>query len=187
MATNDKNDNASNKNDSLSEAEKFLESLNLSSESQPDASTAKAPSASSTTDHKEIMSFLDEIAQYPGAPADNTTATTGAASKQEQQQQQQQASTTTTRDESTSNNDASAAAADSNNGGGWMAWGNNLWSQAVKTTTEQINKSGVELPSTAKLLEDRVKQFVNKENLGKLGRFIYKIHAEWIYTNHHGI
>lgn len=167
MATNDKNDNASNKNDSLSEAEKFLESLNLSSESQPDANTAKAPSASSTTDHKEIMSFLDEIAQYPGAPADNTTATTGATSKQEQQQV---STTTTTRDESTSNNDASAAAAaDSNSGGGWMAWGNNLWSQAVKTTTEQINKSGVELPSTAKLLEDRVKQFVNKENLGKLG------------------
>lgn len=162
MATNEKSD-TSNKNDSLSEAEKFLESLNLSSESQPDANTTKAPSASSTTDHKEIMSFLDEIAQYPGAHADST-----AASKQEQQQQQQQqASTTTTNthDESTSNNDA----ADSNSGGGWMAWGNNLWSQAVKTTTEQINKSGVELPSTAKLLEDRVKQFVNKENLGKLG------------------
>lgn len=161
MASTDKND-TSNKNDSLSEAEKFLESLNLSSEAQPDANTAKAPSASSTTDHKEIMSFLDEIAQYPGAPADNTSATsTGAPKQEEQQQQQQTSSTTTTKNEDDSNS----------GGGGWMAWGNNLWSQAVKTTTEQINKSGVELPSTAKLLEDRVKQFVNKENLGKLGMY----------------
>lgn len=57
--------------------------------------------------------------------------------------------------------------------GGWKSWGNSFWNQAsaaVKTTTEQINRSVGNDP--AKLLESRVKSlqnYVNKENIEKLG------------------
>ncbi|KAI9273079.1 hypothetical protein BDA99DRAFT_283695 [Phascolomyces articulosus] len=145
---------------SLSEAEKFLESLNLG-DAQPNESGNTNTNAPSSTDHKDIMSFLDEISQYPNdeqtekskekAPATTTQAETSSTSHTTGQQQQ----------------DSTAS------GGGWMAWGNSLWNQAseaVKSTTEQLNRS-VESPA-AKLLEDRVKNlqgYVNKENLGKLG------------------
>ncbi|KAI8139382.1 hypothetical protein BJV82DRAFT_627046 [Fennellomyces sp. T-0311] len=131
---------------SLSEAEKFLESLNLG-DSQPGEQGPTTTNASST-DHKDIMSFLDEISQYP---SDEQSEKPKEKAVEEKPQTQAQTSS----------------------GGGWMAWGNSLWNQAseaVKSTTEQINRS-VDSPA-AKLLEDRVKHlqgYVNKENLGKLG------------------
>ncbi|KAI9494388.1 hypothetical protein BDB00DRAFT_314067 [Zychaea mexicana] len=146
---------------SLSEAEKFLESLNLG-DSQTDTQ-ADTHKPASSADHKDIMSFLDEISQYPNneeqtekqkdkAPAAAAAQIASGTTEPKQSEQSQQAS----------------------GGGSWMAWGNSLWSQAseaVKSTTEQINRS-VETPA-AKLLEDRVKHlqgYVNKENLGKLGK-----------------
>lgn len=133
---------------SLSEAEKFLESLNLPDSQPQDAAGTEKPAP--TADHKDIMSFLDEIAQYPS--------------------EQQPANTET----SASKDTAAAPPAEQPASSTWMAWGNSLWNQAsaaVKTTTEQINKS-VDSPA-AKLLEDRVKHLqglVNKENLGKLSK-----------------
>jgi hypothetical protein len=154
---------------SLSEAEKFLESLNL-----PDASQSEATDANETsgTDPNDIMSFLDEISNYPTANAtqddkavdekkketssDTTITTTTAMQPPQPQQQQQQ----------------QAVEADT---GGWKSWGNSFWNQAsaaVKTTTDQINRSVASSDTASKLLESRVKSLqslVNKENIEKLG------------------
>ncbi|KAI7854051.1 maintenance of telomere capping protein 1 [Circinella umbellata] len=143
---------------SLSEAEKFLESLNLG-DAQPNESGNTDTAASSSTDHKDIMSFLDEISQYP--------------SEEQQSEKKKEKAPATTTTTTVTENTLSSTEQQASSGGGWMAWGNTLWNQAseaVKTTTEQINRS-VESPA-AKLLEDRVKNlqgYVNKENLGKLG------------------
>lgn len=140
---------------SLSEAEKFLESLNLNdTESTNHPSTSHVTAAS--TDPKDIMSFLDEIAQYP---AD-----------------------TSSRDEAKPNVENPKAETKSSSSS-WMAWGNSLWSQAsaaVKTTTEQLNRSAADIPA-AKLLEERVRGLVNKDSLGKLGKFVAVrcLNASW--------
>lgn len=138
---------------SLSEAEKFLESLNLpDSKNQSTDDTTK-------TDPNDIMSFLDEISNLPAEDAEKVKQAEIEKMKEaviKQQQQQQDA-------------DAGTSAENT-----WMSWGNNFWNQAsaaVKTTTDQINKS-VQSESAAKLLESRVKtlqNYVNKENIEKLG------------------
>ena len=158
------NDNAQQKQQeagesSLSEAEKFLESLNLGDAQSNDSGNTDT-TAPSSTDHKDIMSFLDEISQYPN-------------DEQPQQSEKKKEKAPATTNMTTAAEPTSTEQQISG-GGGWMAWGNSLWSQAseaVKTTTEQINRS-VESPA-AKLLEDRVKNlqdYVNKEKLGKLGK-----------------
>ncbi|KAI9486842.1 MAG: maintenance of telomere capping protein 1 [Benjaminiella poitrasii] len=152
--TTAKEDNKS----SLSEAEKFLESLNL-----PDAHSQTTDDNEITKpDPNDIMSFLDEISNYP--TEDNNTALEENKIKDSVQstsspiKQQQQSS-------SSNNNEA----------GGWKAWGNSFWSQAsaaVKNTTDQINRTVANSDSAAKLLESRVKtiqSLVNKENIEKLG------------------
>jgi hypothetical protein len=161
---------------SLSEAEKFLESLNLPDSQAQGADGAEAGDA---TDPNDIMSFLDEISNYPTEDApkeeekkkqvDNepqhkqkkvnavNDANTNVPIEQQQQQQQEK------------------APEQSNSDNGWKSWGNSFWNQAsaaVKTTTDQINRSvGTD---SAKLLESRVKtlqNLVNKENIEKLGTF----------------
>ncbi|KAF1800704.1 maintenance of telomere capping protein 1 [Mucor lusitanicus] len=151
---------------SLSEAEKFLESLNL-----PDAQAQETDEQETKTDPNDIMSFLDEISNYPTEddagtddkkkdtkPASITTAETSAQPPAQEQQKPQ----------------APAPAPAQEQEGGWKSWGNSFWSQAsaaVKTTTEQINRS-VASDSATKLLESRVKtlqNLVNKENIEKLG------------------
>ncbi|KAL9554833.1 hypothetical protein MBANPS3_002634 [Mucor bainieri] len=157
---------------SLSEAEKFLESLNL-----PDAQTQEIDEQETKTDPNDIMSFLDEISNYPTEddaatdtnkkdtkPAEtapsvtNTTTTTAAAVAEQPPAQEQQKPQAQAQEQE----------------GGWKSWGNSFWSQAsaaVKTTTEQINRS-VASDSATKLLESRVKtlqNLVNKENIEKLG------------------
>ncbi|CAO3678472.1 unnamed protein product [Rhizopus microsporus] len=140
MSENNKSENKS----SLSEAEKFLESLNL-----PDSNVQETDvnsSAATTADPKDIMSFLNEISNYP--PAINP------------KEENKKKDTNQTNDTSTNS---------------WMSWGNSFWNQAsaaVKSTTDQINKSVGGSEVATKLLEDRVKtlqSLVNKENIEKLG------------------
>ncbi|KAI9258274.1 hypothetical protein BY458DRAFT_440980 [Sporodiniella umbellata] len=135
-----------NKN-SLSEAEKFLESLNLTdsgAQENENDSTDKP-----TTDPNEIMSFLDEISNYP-------------TSDPKQPSKEPVSKETPVSSEQKPDN-------------GWMSWGNNFWNQAsaaVKTTTDQINRSVGSSDAATKLLETRVKDLqnlVNKENIEKLG------------------
>ncbi|KAK4512478.1 uncharacterized protein ATC70_003179 [Mucor velutinosus] len=153
---------------SLSEAEKFLESLNL-----PDSQTQETDEPETKTDPNDIMSFLDEISNYPTEddaatddkkkdtkPAETTPSTTAAEKPVQQPAQEQQKPL--------------APPQAQEQEGGWKSWGNSFWSQAsaaVKTTTEQINRS-VASDSATKLLESRVKtlqNLVNKENIEKLG------------------
>lgn len=166
---------------SLSEAEKFLESLNLESQEAAHDSSSKPRTSA---DHKDIMSFLDEIAQYPADPSEQTTETNKGAVVEEKQQPVGSSSAAATQQEQ-----EQAAAAASNTAtstSSWAAWGSSLWNQAsaaVKTTTEQINRSvaaGSDLPA-AKLLEDRVKhlqELVNKESLGKIGKIFFASQLE---------
>lgn len=146
---------------SLSEAEEFLESLNLP-DAQPQDTDGDATSGS--TDPNDIMSFLDEISNYP--TDDSKTSQPESANKPveaDKPKQQQQPVT----EQATSEEEA--------NDNGWKSWGNSFWSQAsaaVKTTTDQINRS-VTSDSASKLLESRVKtlqSLVNKENIEKLGK-----------------
>lgn len=141
MSENNKSENKS----SLSEAEKFLESLNL-----PDSNVQETDvnsSAATTADPKDIMSFLDEISNYPPAI--------------DPKEENKKKDTNQTNDTSTNS---------------WMSWGNSFWNQAsaaVKSTTDQINKSVGGSEVATKLLEDRVKtlqSLVNKENIEKLGK-----------------
>lgn len=135
-------------NSSLSEAEKFLESLNL-----PDAQTQETDVTE--TDSKDIMSFLDEISNYP---ADD------AKTEQKKEPVKQAEPEPKSVEEPQTSND-----------GGWKSWGNSFWNQAsaaVKNTTDQINRS-VGSDSASKLLESRVQalqSFVNKENIEKLSK-----------------
>lgn len=141
-----------NNNSSLSEAEKFLESLNL-----PDAQAQETDGTAMTeTDSKDIMSFLDEISNYPTEDA-----------KQEPSKQVE---------EPVKKVEEQKKAEQPVNDGGWKSWGNSFWNQAsaaVKNTTDQINRS-VGSDSASKLLESRVKtlqSLVNKENIEKLSKY----------------
>lgn len=162
---------------SLSEAEEFLESLNLpdSQNHETDESSTGGPA-----DPNDIMSFLDEISNYPTEEqtidkketdtnktpqqATNTLATSSAKNFEPREHKPE----------------ALTPQEQENNDVGWKSWGNSFWSQAsaaVKTTTDQINRS-VGSDSASKLLESRVKtlqNLVNKENIEKLGivAFIY--------------
>ncbi|KAI8891218.1 hypothetical protein K501DRAFT_167070 [Backusella circina FSU 941] len=104
------------------------------------------------------MSFLDEISNLPAEDVEKV--------KQVEQEKKNEAIKT----EGTKGPDAGTPTPADNS---WMSWGNNFWNQAsaaVKTTTDQINKS-VASDSAAKLLENRVKtlqNYVNKENIEKL-------------------
>lgn len=143
---------------SLSEAEEFLESLNLP-DAQPQDTDGDATSG--PTDPNDIMSFLDEISNYP--TDDSKTSQPDKPAEADTPKQQQQPAT------------EQAVSAEQANDNGWKSWGNSFWSQAsaaVKTTTDQINRS-VTSDSASKLLESRVKtlqSLVNKENIEKLGR-----------------
>lgn len=102
-----------------------------------------------TTDPNEIMSFLDEITNYPTADTKQELKKNVASINPPSDPQQPDS--------------------------GWMSWGNNFWNQAsaaVKTTTDQINRSVGNSDAATKLLESRVKDLhnlVNKENIEKLG------------------
>lgn len=157
-------DKIENNKSSLSEAEKFLESLNL-----PDAQNQEAEGTESNTatDPNDIMSFLDEISNYP--TEDNNAAT----SDENKATQQQNTNKSTLETSTTEQQNVKGEEQNTSNDGGWKSWGNSFWNQAsaaVKTTTEQINRSvGTD---SAKLLESRVKtlqNYVNKENIEKLG------------------
>ncbi|KAI8355105.1 maintenance of telomere capping protein 1 [Choanephora cucurbitarum] len=140
---------------SLSEAEKFLESLNL-----PDAQVAEEETENKT-DPNDIMSFLDEISNYP--------PTEEKEPEKEPEKEQEQPKTTT---ESQS----------------WTSWGNSFWNQAsaaVKTTTDQLNRSVVNTDTATKLLESRVKtlqNLVNKENIEKLGTGLKQLTTTFLET-----
>lgn len=155
--------------DSLSEAEKFLESLNL-----PDAQTQETDEQETKTDPSDIMSFLDEISNYP--TEDDAAATDDK--KKDTKLTETKAPTTTTTEtpaQPPAQEQQTPQAPHEQEGGGWKSWGNSFWSQAsaaVKTTTEQINRSVASSDSATKLLESRVKtlqNLVNKENIEKLG------------------
>ena len=128
---------------SLSEAEKFLESLNL-----PDAQVA-GEETENKTDPNDIMSFLDEISNYPPT---------------EEKEQEKPTEKPTEQPKATTESQS------------WTSWGNSFWNQAsaaVKTTTDQLNRSVVNTDTATKLLESRVKtlqNLVNKENIEKLGK-----------------
>ncbi|KAI7869280.1 maintenance of telomere capping protein 1 [Spinellus fusiger] len=149
---------------SLSEAEKFLESLDL-----PETTT-EAHGTTDTTDSKDIMSFLDEIAQYP--PVSSTEQDTYKPTS-EKTKDTLTSSGNIYRETEPQTTAAAPSAAAPSAADGWVSWGNSLWTQAsaaVKTTTEQINLTVA--TDSAKLLEDRVKKIqglVNKENIEKLG------------------
>lgn len=163
----DKTENKS----SLSEAEEFLESLNL-----PDSQSHETDEGGTAgpTDPNDIMSFLDEISNYP-------TEETAIEKKEPINNNAPQQAAKTVSASSTTNSEPKdqkietlAPQGQENNDNGWKSWGNSFWSQAsaaVKTTTDQINRS-VGSDSATKLLEDRVKtlqNLVNKENIEKLG------------------
>jgi hypothetical protein len=156
-------DNSKDNSNSLSEAEKFLESLNL-----PDNQSTNDANTATTSDPNDLMSFLDEISKYPSEEEEkeekkpSTEKTT--VKEQEKKQEQQQETGTTEAPEEPKQAD------------GWMSWGNSVWNQAsaaVKSTTDQINRSIPSDSTTSKRLEERVKMlqgFVNKENIEKLGK-----------------
>jgi hypothetical protein len=169
---------------SLSEAEKFLESLNL-----PDSQAQETDGnvTGGSTDPNDIMSFLDEISNYPtedaaaasanekkeagkshaSQPAPAAIAANSSGTKAEVNKEQTSTPTTT--------EPPSTQQQQQQDSGSWTSWGNSFWSQAsaaVKTTTDQINRS-VGSENASKLLESRVKtlqSLVNKENIEKLGR-----------------
>jgi hypothetical protein len=142
-------------NSSLTAAQQFLDSIDadvgLSSSSEnPNTGTDPQKPA----DAKEIMSFIDE---WTSEPTENAPSKEEAAKPQD-----------------TEKNIHKDIPQD--NSGGWASWGSSLWSQAsaaVKAGTDQINKVTQD-SETAKLLEGRVKDIqslVNKENIGKIGKF----------------
>ncbi|CAO3594074.1 unnamed protein product [Absidia cylindrospora] len=72
-------------------------------------------------------------------------------------------------------------------GGGWMSWGNSLLAQAssaVKTTTDQINRT-VQSAELKNLLEERVKHLqtlVNKDTIEKLGTNLRQLTTQIMET-----
>ncbi|KAI8082253.1 maintenance of telomere capping protein 1 [Thamnidium elegans] len=160
---------------SLSEAEEFLESLNLP-DAQPQDTDGDATSG--PTDPNDIMSFLDEISNYPtddSKTSQQPELAKNSAEADKPKQQQQQPVT------------EQATSAEQANDNGWKSWGNSFWSQAsaaVKTTTDQINRS-VTSDSASKLLESRVKtlqSLVNKENIEKLGTGLKNLTTTFLET-----
>lgn len=155
-----------NKN-SLSEAEKFLESLNLtnSDTQQTGVDSTNGPA----TDPNEIMSFLDEISKYPP-----TT-----------DKEQNEKETVIEEKKDTPKSETQQEAG----GSGWMSWGNSFWNQAsaaVKTTTDQINRSVAGSDAATKILETRVKDLqnlVNKENIERLGKGTFHKKKKNTYDN----
>lgn len=154
-------DNGETTNSSLTAAQQFLDSIDADvGLSSTDGTSETSTQPSKPADAKEIMSFIDEWTT-PSATADNDLP-----EKKEQEDQQPNQS-------SVPSSGQQAAQIDS--GAGWASWGTSLWSQAsaaVKAGTDQINKVTQD-SETAKLLEGRVKDiqsFVNKENIGKLGK-----------------
>ncbi|OBZ90541.1 Maintenance of telomere capping protein 1 [Choanephora cucurbitarum] len=124
---------------SLSEAEKFLESLNL-----PDAQVA-GEETENKTDPNDIMSFLDEISNYPPT---------------EEKEQEKPTEKPTEQPKATTESQS------------WTSWGNSFWNQAsaaVKTTTDQLNRSVVNTDTATKLLESRVKTLQNLKTLKSTG------------------
>jgi hypothetical protein len=160
---------------SLSEAEKFLESLNLpdSQNHETDENVGGGP-----TDPNDIMSFLDEISNYP---TEEPTIEKDA-NKNPQQAINTIATSSSTNSESKEQKTDALTPQEQDNDNGWKTWGNSFWNQAsaaVKTTTDQINRS-VGSDSASKLLESRVKtlqNLVNKENIEKLGTVALLIHT----------
>lgn len=187
MATRTDNDNSNtttNTNNSLSEAEKFLESLNLpDTSSDQDTRNATTTKPTGTTDRNDIMNFLDEISNYPtqeqqGSTSNNetnSTATKATTAAAPMPSLVQAATTDATSEESTGG------------GGGWMSWGNSLLAQAsaaVKTTTDQINRT-VQSTDSKNLLEERVKHLqtlVNKDTIEKLGTNLRQLTTQIMET-----
>lgn len=123
---------------SLSEAEKFLESLNLTQKGETDGVPA---------DSTEIMSFLDEISNYPPAIDISSQKEKRKAKKKDMSVQNSSSETSS-----------------------WMSWGNSFWNQAsaaVKTTTNQINLS---VAGSEKLRVKTLKDLANKESMERLGK-----------------
>ncbi|KAF7731944.1 Gamma-tubulin complex component 4 [Apophysomyces ossiformis] len=156
-----------NGSNSLSEAERFLESLDLP-DAQP-SETGESTKPTGSTDPNDIMSFLDEISKYPAEEQRKEPQNVGSTEKP------------SAKEKASGNNSGDSG---SNSGvGGWMSWGNSLWSQAsaaVKTTTEQITSD-----SATRMLEDRVKHLqglVNKEHIEKLGNELRNLTATILET-----
>lgn len=171
---------------SLSEAEKFLESLNL-----PDAQNQETDGVVTGTDPNDIMSFLDEISNYPTEDASASATTNNKENKEMDTAQQQKLAASTTKSSAATKSDQTGTTASEaqeeqhqlqesqqqqqKDNSSWTSWGNSFWNQAsaaVKTTTDQINRS-VGSDSASKLLESRVKtlqSLVNKENIEKIGK-----------------
>ncbi|KAI8067871.1 hypothetical protein BC940DRAFT_256759 [Gongronella butleri] len=163
-----------NANSSLLEAEKFLASLELSDgASSVDAAAPKAAS-NAAADSNDLMSFLDEISNYSTAPQEGTDkgAATSAA------QPTENATKTAPRSEP-------STFAQEEAGGSWMSWGNSLLAQAtaaVKSTTDQINRT---VQSSDSLLEERVKHLhslVNKDTIEKLGSNLRNLTTQILET-----
>ncbi|KAG2200157.1 hypothetical protein INT47_012438 [Mucor saturninus] len=173
----DKTENKS----SLSEAEEFLESLNLpdSQNHETDESGAGGPA-----DPNDIMSFLDEISNYPTEETAIEKKEPVTNSTPQQATKPVTASSSEPKEQKT---DTLTPQEQENNDNGWKSWGNSFWSQAsaaVKTTTDQINRS-VGSDSASKLLESRVKtlqNLVNKENIEKLGTGLKNLTTTFLET-----
>jgi hypothetical protein len=131
-------------NSSLTEAEKFLETLDLPN--YDEASTeAGATNGQTATNASDIMSFLDEIT--------NTTNNFDANETDNGKEEQK------------------PILSDSWRKWGVSIW--NQANEAVKTTSEHINQA-TSNPDTAKALQQRVhgwQTFISSENVAKLGEY----------------
>ncbi|KAI8882776.1 hypothetical protein K501DRAFT_220624 [Backusella circina FSU 941] len=154
---------------SLSEAEKFLESLNL-----PDSQSTHDASTTTSSDPNDIMSFLDEISKYPAQEEEEEESANKKTTENEQKENTEKAQTEPEQQPKQEE--------------GWMSWGNSFWNQAsaaVKSTTDQLNRSVAPESTAGKLLEERVKMlqgFVNKENIEKLSNNLKNITTTIIET-----
>ncbi|KAI8096237.1 maintenance of telomere capping protein 1 [Halteromyces radiatus] len=176
---------------SLSEAEKFLESLNLpdsssdpSSAAQPSATTAST--TTTTADRSDIMNFLDEISNYP-TEQQQQQQQQQQQEKQKQQEEQATGNSYATKDQTLKTQASTSTTQAENTSGSWMSWGNSLLAQAsaaVKTTTDQINRT-VQSTESKHLLEDRVKHLqtlVNKDTIEKLGSNLRQLTTQILET-----
>jgi hypothetical protein len=169
---------------SLSEAEKFLESLNL-----PDSQNQETDEQETKTDPNDIMSFLDEISNYPTEDdtADEKKKETKEQPTKKQSNSQPQPQPQPQPQQQQHQQQQGQSEQQQEQDSGWKSWGNSFWSQAsaaVKTTTEQINRS-VASDSATKLLESRVKtlqSLVNKENIEKLGTGLKNLTTTFLET-----
>lgn len=133
------------------------------------------------------MNFLDEISNYPSQEQqgstfsnESDTTTTKAATAAAPVSSPVQATTTTATTDATSEQSTGG-------GGSWMSWGNSLLAQAsaaVKTTTDQINRT-VQSTDSKNLLEERVKHLqtlVNKDTIEKLGTNLRQLTTQIMET-----